>query len=401
MTFAARMSLAGLIAALVVLGLLRQPDERQLSGTTFGTVPAGYRGAYDLLAALHLPVQRAVVPAARLEPAATVWWIEPHGLCGGETSGEGLNASPASMAGAAWPGRAWVEGGAVAVVMLPQGGSPCPSVAGIALPARNDLAAPLDGTRAAADGERIRFRWFDLDGEAVEQLIDGPVQLRPVRTTPMRTFADAGDWTVSARVDGRPFVIERAVGRGRLVVIADPAPLQNAWLGALDAAPWMLDLVRAFGVPHFDEYAHGLRTEGSVAWFLARSPAAWLFAGLAVLGAIVVWRGAMLPPRTPGQEDTAAPVLDPFVDALAALYARSRDYEPVAQRYRALAAAHLCRQAGLPAETSRTALVERLRAVRPGIRERPELLLDTGRVGSERELRLLVRDLDALTRECP
>jgi len=400
MNVAARVSLAVLVAVLVVLGMLRERDDLQVSRTSFGTVPPGYRGAHDVLAALDLPVTRGFAPPARLEPDATVWWLEPEGLCGERPTGTAADGAPPSMAAAEWPGRAWIEAGGVAVVMLPQAAPRCPSVAGLELPARVEVAAPAEPTPAATDAERRRLGWLGADRPAIEQAIDGPLQARTVQGVGLTTFADGGAWRVRARVEGRPFLLERDLGRGRLVVVADPAPIQNAWLGAADAAPWLADLVRAFGVPRLDEYAHGLRAEGSAARFLARSPAAGLFLGLAVLGGLVAWRGGMLPPRAAGPDPaTAAPVLEPFVDALAALYARSRDYDRVARRYRELAVARLGRHLGLPPGTTHTALLERLQAVRPRAAAEARRLLEPGPVRSERELRAVARAIDDLMRE--
>ena len=202
-----------------------------------------------------------------------------------------------------------------------------------------------------------------------------------------------------AVVDERPYALEHRLGAGRLVVIADPAPLQNAWVDKADAAPWVTDLVKTWGVPRFDEHAHGLRPEDSAVRFLARSPALGVFLALAALGGVVAWRGLMLPPRTTGGGAAAAPVLEPFVDALAALYARTRDHDQVARRYRDLAVARLSRHLGLPPGTTATVLAERLQGSRGLTATALRRALDPSPVRSERDLQALARAVDDLMRE--
>lgn len=399
MTTAARISVVVLLVGLVLFGLLGEPAGVQVSHTSFGTVPRGYRGAYEVLAGLALPVRREVVPPSRLEPQATVWWIEPQGLCGDDVAERTLPGEPGPIGTAGWPGRAWIEAGGTAVVMLPPGGAACTAVAGLALPARIDPDLPAEEGDAARDRKPSPADRFYAETAGVEQEIDGPARVRTIRSAGLTTFAEAGDWQVRARVGALPFLLERALGRGRVVVVADAGPLRNAWLSTADGAPWMIDLVRAFGVPRFDEYSHGVRTDSGAVGFIAGSAAVWLFAGLAVLGSLVAWRGAMLPPRSAATGEAAAPVLDPFVDALADLYARSGDYRRVADRYRDLAVMRLCRRLGLPPGTSPQAVVERLGAGGDVAGAEALLATDSRHVGSERELLTLVRGFEALSKE--
>jgi hypothetical protein len=378
-------SALALLGLLVAVGALMQDPSLELTGTTFGTVPKGYGAVYDLLSELGFPVSRSYESAALLPHDATVWWIEPAGLCTSselETAGEGVVS--------------FVQAGGTAVVFLsPAGaGRACEALGGIAVPAREPVTPPED-----ADSDAVRE---DGDGQmGVRQRVAGALvpRTRELVLPHVSAFVDAGDWQVAATVDGRPLVLERAAGHGRLALVADARILRNAWLGNGAAAPFAVDLVRGFGVPRFDERAHGLRVEAGAWRYLLTSPAAFVFVGLGLLGALCAWRGVAWPARRPDDAAGAAPTLETFVDSLAALYARSGDYDRVLQRYRELSLARLRRHFGLPPETPDAVVATRLQSSR---RVGPEGLRWFGKmpqVTTERALRDAARMLDELTRE--
>ena len=373
-------ALAAACGLLVLAGML-YPDEKrpEQSLTTFGTGPWGYRAVFDLLTELGFPVARTYEPPEELAPDATVWWLEPAGLC-------------RSVPGDDWRGEPWVRAGGTAVLFLASVAGEdagCALLEGVVLP-RRVADASGGGPRGARD--ECPATAHAVSGDALPRA-------RTLEVPSLLTFADAGDWRVSAVSGERPLVLERALGAGRIVAVADATVLRNQWLDRGDAAPLVVDLVRAFGVPRFHEGGEGPRTRRSAAAYLATSPALLVFCGLALTGVLFAWQGNLVPPRALPGPETDPPGLDAFVDSLAALYAGTRDHARVLERYRELAAARLRRHFGMPPETPVGVLAERLardRRLAPGALR---LLVEGAPVAGERGLRDAVRVLDALVRE--
>src|SRR6185436_10314543 len=93
---------------------------------------------------------------------------------------------------------------------------------------------------------------------------------------------------------------------------------------------------------------------------LATSAALPVFVALALTGILFAWQGALVPARQVQEIDVGAPRIEAFVDAVAALYARTADHARVLDRYRALTAARLRRRLGLDPDTPLAALAARL-----------------------------------------
>ncbi len=345
-------------------------------------------------------------------------------------------APPDPPASPLWDPAPWLEAGGTGLVFLPTEpywslasaldptlvGTDCTRLGPFLLPERDapeddaETDAPDTGEAGAgaeepegADGDRGLDpfeRWWsgepDADDDLPVQVVEGDLVGEPRRLQGprLRRFLGDGGLRVRARVDGAPFVLEKRVGAGRLVVVADGRFLTNAWLDRADAAPLALDLVRAFGVPAFDERSHGLRREQRALVYLAGSPALPVFGGLVALGLLALWRGSALPRRAVAEADPGAPELERFVDSLATLYARSRDHAQVARRYRELSVARLRRRLGLPPETPARAVVERLRGEgRVAPADLSLLEAEDAPVRGAAELRGLARRLDALVKE--
>ena len=376
------MKRSGLIALgsacglLVLVGMLYpDPQGREQSLSTWGTGPWGYRAVFDLLTELGFPVARTHEPPETLAADATVWWIEPAALCE-----------------ARWRGESWVRAGGTAVLFLSPGADEeggCSLLPGVVLPRRIADATARAASRSGPGGPATARA---VTGDALPRA-------RTIETAGLVTFADAGDWQVRAESAERPLVLERALGAGHIVAVADATVLRNQWLDRADAAPLAVDLVQAFGAPRFHDGEAGPRTQRSAAAYLATSPALLVFLGLALTGALFAWQGNLVPPRALPGPETDTPGLDAFVDSLAALYAGTRDHARVLERYRELAAARLRRHFGLPPETPAGVLAERLardRRLAPGALR---LLVEGAPVAGERELRDAVGALDALVRE--
>lgn len=408
--------------ALLVANLVLPDERRELSHSSFGTVPEGHRAVHELLRGLALGGDRSLNAPHELAPGGTIWWIEPEGVCDARIAVAGL-VDILDAEAVRWRVRPWVEAGGTAVVLLePLGAMPieCDAIAGFALPGR--LTGPLfeddlpEGeTRAVAEsGDTLadspsdeqsmdepeeESHWPDLS-EAVT--LAGP-RLRAPREIPLSglsMFKDAGDWNVAARLlrepdeEDRPYILEREFGAGQLIVVADASFARNERLDAFDAAPLVVDLAHAWGAPKLDERAHGFVPEASPIRYLARSPARPVFIGLGLLGLLFVWRGTAQPARSVPEYDAEAPTLESFVHSLATLYARTGDHTRVLERHRELCFGRLRRHYAMPAHTPEVVVVERVERERRIAPEVIERIRSPRSVGSASELRRRVNELD-------
>jgi hypothetical protein len=397
MSRATRSAIAAAIL-LMIVGMLWPDGSERLTPTSFGTYPHGHRAVFDLLMELGFPVRRNFDPPDRIAAGSAVWWIAPDSLCVREEET------------ALWEITGLLEEGGTAVVFPPRD---CPRLGSLEIPARSDTG-DADG---AGEGEEeeveeeksdrdLLDRWLAGDFTLTEiptelqQLAGEPGPgLRELDAPPLIRFLETRDFEVRARLDGAPFILEKQVGAGTLVLVADATFLTNGFLDRADAAPLVADLASHYGVSLLDEFSHGMHQQRRPILYLARSSALPVFVGLAALGLLALWRGSSLPRRSVDELDLPAPALDRFVSSLASLYARSRDKGRVAERYRELTLARLRRHFGLPTETPARIIVERLRRDR---RLSPTLLgvlTEPETPSGEAALRAQASRLDALVKE--
>jgi hypothetical protein len=377
---------------LILAGLLTQGDSRLLTPTSFGAIPAGYRALYELLQESGLPVARSFAPPERLAPGRTIWWLEPKELAAADGAQAEAEPAAAPLGRPAHPLRGsalarWIEAGGTAVIAFPGAPGAATRLAERDVPARAPESLVLDEEQASLEALPV----------------DGPLArgLRMLELPAPVVFLDPDPkaWRTVAHLGGKPFVLESALGRGRLVVASDARFLSNAWLDRADAAPFAIDLVRAYGVPWIDEHEHGFAASQGALAYLAGSPALPFFAGLALLALAFAWFGAAWPARRGEDFDPSAPTLETFVASLARLYAATQDHARVLDRYRELTARRLRRALGLPPDAPLAQLSERL-ARRPRVpREALALLAGPTGVRDEAELRRAVAALDGLLME--
>lgn len=196
----------------------------------------------------------------------------------------------------------------------------------------------------------------------------GPLLARPSRPVPetrgVRTVASAGDGGFASAGGTRPALGERLAlltvarpGRGRALLLADAAPLQNRLLGRADNAALGLGLTGPRRRPVvFVESVHGSGTRSG----LAALPARWRV-GLAVAAlAGLLWLASRArrlgPPEDVGGEP--APARREHVDALALGLARVRDPAAALAPVRTAAREQVIRRAGLAPDAPDEALRE-------------------------------------------
>lgn len=348
----------GIFVSLVAIGLFRS-DATPRARNSYGTGPHGYRALHDTLARLGFAVSRGT--SADAPSAGVTWWLDAS-VCG-RRAGE-----------PPWPGLALARRGGTAVAFLRP-------VANHAVRCRLGEGLRIISVPAM----RGRGTGSDTPGT----LTLGGAHFASLKRTP--------GWTVVTTYAGRPFVLERAFGSGRVVVVADGSFLTNRLLGEADNAFFAVGLVGPYGAPMFDEAASLRHTRGMLS-YLASSPAAALFAGLAMLALLVAWHGMLVPARTLPALDDPAPRLDAFVDSMAALYGRTRDHGRVLDRYREVVLGMLRRHFALPPEVPAPAVIERAGRVHGVDASSLELLARGADVGDARALREAAARLDGVLR---
>lgn len=282
--------------------------------SSYSNRPDGVSAWAELLSRFsrHVERLRGDLDSSGLDPAATVVVLDAPGLTDHEA--EAL--------------REFVRGGG----QLVAGGAGTDEWLGAVVDDPPTLAA--EGTRTAAPV-----------GAPPAPEVEG---VRTVRTARLGSWRDPGGLEPMLAGDGgRVIAVAGPSGRGRVVALADPSPVQNGLLAAGDNAALGLGLV---GEPGrrvlFAEGVHGYgQGEG-----LAALPRRWrlTLTGLGLAAAVwLVARSHRLGPP----EDEARP-LPPsrwaYVNAVAGTLARTRRpheaVEPVRQQARHL----IARRAGLP-----------------------------------------------------
>ena len=129
-------------------------------------------------------------------------------------------------------------------------------------------------------------------------------------------FAQSKGWTITRTENGRAVVIERAEGKGSLVLLANSYLLTNAAMVDDRQTSFLANL---FGPVHqvtFDETHFGIEETGSIAALSRRYRLQGLLLGLAITAALFVWKSAagfpppsasnLQPPSVTGEDSSAA-----------------------------------------------------------------------------------------------
>jgi len=263
----------------------------------------------------------------------------------------------------------------------------CRAIAGIALPPRR--LAGLEGGVPPVEGRyspvvfsvgRATQRREDFDYGAT-RVLPGPTlaffdrddsSANGTADTITDTITDEATDSIANGMEGwrplwieaddrTPLALERTLGKGRLIVIADARILSNGRLAKVDSAPFVFDWVTEYGPPWIDEHAHGVVPEAGTFRYLARSPAWAAGLGLMLLCTLVIWRGHAWPTRVVSEFDPDAPTLAAFVDSVARLYSRTHDHARVFERYRAVCLDRIRRALGLAPGTGVEIILASLR----------------------------------------
>lgn len=304
----------GLLAALCLAVLLLAPradrDGRAPALSSYGTSPNGARGLHDVLDRLGFRVERRLTPMREvLDPAAVYLVLDPpdeptaaevHRLLEAVRAGAGLLVLPTRgtrLADSLGVARA------SSLTRAPDARSTDPAMGddGIPVPPARFTRSVLRGTR----GPR--------DSVSVYQPPAGGVTFLSFETERGR----------------EPAVVGLRLGRGRVVVAAEPEHFSNALLRQGDAAvravrlvEWLVDGRDAPIV--FDEYHHGYGRQGGMASVtrraLAETPPGRMLLQIGAAGLLLLVAVGARPvrPRPPTRIERRSPL--EHVHALARAY---------------------------------------------------------------------------------
>ncbi len=335
----------------------------QRSSTTFGVARGGYKAAYELLGELGFQVSRSFQGPAGRASRGTLWFMSPRFL----------DSSHEKYKDAAGRVMDWIRAGGVAVVFGDE----------------------------HSDWKRLGLK-IDTDAGGAQSVVAGQYARAPrdIPIAKLMRFKSAPKGAATGLLaDGAPFAIERKLGKGRLVAIADGRFMHNANLDLGDCGVLLVDLVRALGTPVFDEWCHGIAPPASIVEAVAGSRAMLpiLVGLLAALAWVLEHRS--WPRRTLGDErEGPAPTIATFVESLGALYSTTGDPAAVFRAYRSGFLRRMRRKISPHAEISEASLLERIArdgALEAGVRR---WLVEGDAPANSDELVIAVRAIESYPR---
>jgi hypothetical protein len=181
--------------------------------------------------------------------------------------------------------------------------------------------------KAAAKGNRVvlGFRPASLQRfrspDAVEQRWSVRIESRgdPREESPVY-FASAKDWRVVRNSGGRATELERAFGRGSIVLLADGHALTNGGLAQGGAGERIAALLGTYTRAVFDEHHLGVQQSGSIMALARRYRLHGFFLGALVVAALFVWKSSSVfpppPPITQGAALSGRDAVAGFVSLL-------------------------------------------------------------------------------------
>jgi hypothetical protein len=357
-------SAGALALALFLVSMWIAPNPNLLrSGTTFGVGQGGYKAAYELLDGLGFRVSRSFERPSELQAHGTLWLMSPPFLDSGRKK----------YKYAAGQVTDWIRAGGTAVVF----GSKHTDWKRLGL----SLATAAGGEQSVVAGDYARAPR------------DIPIaRLMRFKTAPK-------DAAVLLTAGGAPFAIEKKLGRGRLVAIADDRFIRNSNLDLGDCSVLLMDMARALGAPVFDEWCHGIAPPASLVEAVAGSRA--MLPLLVGMLAAIAWvlEERSWPRRTLADEsDGSAPTIATFVESLGALYSNTGDPAAVFRAYRSGFLRRMRRKISPHADISEASLLERVARDGALDAETRRWLVEGGIPKNNGELVIAVRAIESYPR---
>ena len=333
----------------------------EYSVTSFGVGQDGYKAAYDLLRELHFPVGRAYFRSDRTPRDRTLWFVLPDFLFSDDRMAK---ADAADL-------MKWIRAGGTAVVIGDSGsdwgelGLEATEAAG------NDQGSQVEGSiaRSTRDIPIVYINYFDKVDPHAKILLSA---------------------------DRDPVAFELKKGTGRLIAVSDARFLQNWCLDQGDSSLLLVDLVRAFGAPDFDEHCHGLTAPQSSPG-LFEHPRLLVLIGFMLLTAMfwIAEQHSWPTRKLDDQPESPAPTIVSFVESLGRLYSRSNEPRAAFHAYRSSFLRRARQSVSPRLEISEQAVVERLASAQALSEESRRWLTGEKLPATESELIEAVRALES------
>jgi hypothetical protein len=122
-------------------------------------------------------------------------------------------------------------------------------------------------------------------------------------------FAEALDWQVVDRAGAKLLAVQRAFGKGSIVLISESEDFSNQSTAAMDRLPLITATIGASGKIIFDEAHLGITESGSVVALGRRFRLGGMALGLAICAALFLWRNtSSFPPPEESSSGAPAPL---------------------------------------------------------------------------------------------
>jgi hypothetical protein len=355
------MLVISLVSACVTL--LHSPTSGVTGRDSFGTRSYGFRGLFETLEELGIPVERELVPPGGLsgrevtlaifEPDPVILTMEPaylHDVAHWVKSGGSVVVAPAAWkpARVSWPLRDWPPKSPVEELSLPQvetnvfhergprtrdevkDGSPQAddSKPGRTTPPISERA--LDFAFAQPPETAVSIVHATMDGELATRFPKGlelavPAkgprvisELEKISGSHVRAVLEPG---------GAPQILAAIypLGQGKVVVLADARLAQNAFLGRNDNAVLVAHLLADSRRPVvFDEFYHGRTVRSNPLWLATRFPYNALSLSALCVTLLVGWRAARTLGPPIAKRERSRRTLAEYIEAMAWLLNRSQ-----------------------------------------------------------------------------
>ena len=359
------LGLAILSIVIAVASMMGDPDSDGAAMDSFGTSQDGFRAVYELLAELHVPVERRIEPPAP-SPTNTstyVLWL-PHG--------DLIENEPAYLQRM----LPWVDAGGRLVISLPPTGRDAPTVQEkSSLEIQYDFwkRIGLKGVRLSSfhlsdpnsdrptdtdddDKKSVRFRTRQIQ-RSIEKMAGRYHHDFETVTVNGTGFFNNGDRPLrdlqvpqdqpgdleltdksslvgtieSKKPDGASWTLAAAFSRGQgtIIVVAEPMLLMNASLANADNSLFAFDiLARNRSRVVFDEFYHGLSVRGNPLWLLTKPHYAAFVIAVLVLCGLEIWRRAIvLGPPLESAPPTRRTIVE-YISAMAPFLNKARGSRP-------------------------------------------------------------------------
>jgi len=376
--FTATIALLSILGSVISLSL--PPDGGGRRADSYGTRRHGHRGLFELLQSLHIPVERGLAPpsaVARGDSTLVIWapletmvQYEPDHL---------TRVSE------------WVKNGGRVIIARD---SNLKNLFELAMPTPPPRPTQLNGKEVnpieAVGLSDVQLTQYDLVDKSVEraarmqEIKKNPVwEIPPAIARPEGTLLMKSEGSLAAlfpkaltlftpyediqviepstervpagrifhtQADGteRTFVAEYELGKGRVIVVSEPALFENYFMQNNDNPILAARLFHAQDrAVIFDEFYHGLTVRGNPFWLLTKHPFGMLFGVSMVAVAVFILRqavhlGPALDERPPSRRTLAE-----YIGAMSNLFHRTGHFKFVMKEIRDGTLWHVRRKLGL------------------------------------------------------